>query len=292
MVVPSFDTTVWVTTAGPGILGSFDVGPEGAERRLYQGRARSRCHLPSGEEDRLMASETNEKDSILPARYETASVPPNWRVDPSPRGRRMPMAEEKKPKIDLKARLGKKTVSAPTGGAVPPPVGLPRQVPAPPFATANRPKVDASNPYAAISADQAPKRAEPAAIKVEMSQEVVEAQKKGRSRVIALAGVTAVLGGFIGFAVGSGVERGKAAGAAVTGAEDLVKDVEKANEQAEALAEILKSAQGKLKDNKYPAEEVQKLGGVDIGFSGANLTGKGIGRFKPEVVNLLISFAS
>ncbi len=32
------------------------------------------------------------------------------------------MAEEKKPKIDLKSRLGKKTVSAPSGPTIPPPV--------------------------------------------------------------------------------------------------------------------------------------------------------------------------
>jgi hypothetical protein len=36
------------------------------------------------------------------------------------------MSEQKKPKIDLKARLGKKTVAAPTGPAIPPPVGIPK----------------------------------------------------------------------------------------------------------------------------------------------------------------------
>jgi hypothetical protein len=204
------------------------------------------------------------------------------------------MAEEKKPRIDLKARLGKKTVSAPTG-SIPPPVGLPKPggIPAPPFGSGpSRPKVDASNPYAAISADQAPVRNEPAAIKVELSEEVVAHQRRGRSKLIAAAAITFVVGAFLGYALGGSVERGKSAETAVSGAGDLVKEVDAANAKVDELAEVLKNAQAKLKDNKYPADEVQKLGGIDIPFSGANLAGKGIGRFKPEVVTALINFAS
>lgn len=207
------------------------------------------------------------------------------------------MAEEKKPKIDLKSRLGKKTVSAPSGPTIPPPVGLPRPaVPAPPFGSSPsqpaRPAVDASNPYAAISADQAPARSEPQAIKIEMTEEVVAAQKKGRAKVVVLAAITAVIGGLIGYAFGGSLERGKSAEAAVTGAEELAKEVQDASSKIDELAEVLKSAQGKLKDSKYPDEEVQKLGAIDIPFKGANLTGKGIGRFKADIVNMLISFAS
>ncbi|MEZ4223876.1 MAG: hypothetical protein R3B13_23200 [Polyangiaceae bacterium] len=206
------------------------------------------------------------------------------------------MADEKKPRIDLKARLGKKTVTAPGGPSVPPPVGLPKPsgIPQPPFAAPGRekPKIDPSNPYAAIHADQAPARAEPQAIKVEMSEEVVAAQKKGRGKIIALAGVAAVVGGLVGYAVGSGVERGKGAEKALTGAADLAKEVDEANAKVEELADVLKSARDKLGDGKYPSDEVQKLGGIDVPFSGASLTGKGIGRFKPEIVTLLITFAS
>lgn len=205
------------------------------------------------------------------------------------------MAEEKKPKIDLKARLGKKTVTAPGGPSIPPPVGLPKPgVPAPPFGSTAppRPKVDASNPYSAISAEQAPARAEPQAIKIEMSEEVVQAQKKGRAKVVALAMVTAAVGGLVGYAVGSGVERGKGADKALAGASDLAKEVEETNVKIEELAEVLKNAREKLGNNKYPEEEVSKLGGIDIPFNGASLTGKGIGRFKPEIVTMLITFAS
>jgi uncharacterized protein YcfJ len=203
------------------------------------------------------------------------------------------MAEEKKPKIDLKARLGKKSVSGPGGGgAIPPPVGIPKPgvVPAPPFGK-QAPKVDASNPYAAISADQAVRK-EPAAIKVEMSDEVVAAQRKGKAKVVALAGVAAVVGGLIGFAFGGRLEAAKSAEAAVAGAEELTDQVDKANQEIESLAETLKTAREKLQQNKYPAEEVSKLGEINIPFTGADLTGKGIGRFKADIVTMLITFAS
>lgn len=206
------------------------------------------------------------------------------------------MAEEKKPKIDLKARLGKKTVSVPaTSGSIPPPVGIPKPpgIPAPPFGS-SRParKIDATDPYAALSAEHVPARAEPKAIKVELSEEVVQAQKKARSRIIGLAVVTAFVGGIIGFAYGSSSERGKSAQQALAGAGELAKQVEAANAEIEKLAEVLKSAKQKLSGNKYPEEEIQKLGGIDIPFAGANLTDKGIGRFKPALVTLLVSYAS
>ena len=88
------------------------------------------------------------------------------------------------------------------------------------------------------------------------------------------------------------MERGKGADKALAGASDLAKEVDEANAKVEELADVLKSARAKLGDNKYPAEEVQKLGGIDVPFSGASLTGRGIGRFKPQVVTMLITFAS
>ncbi len=207
------------------------------------------------------------------------------------------MADEKKPKIDLKARLGKKTVTTTGGPSVPPPVGLPRPsgIPAPMFgqsAGPQRPKIDASNPYSSISADQAPVRAEPAAIKVEMSEEIVQAQKKGRAKVVVLALVTAAIGGLVGYTVGGGVERGKGATAALEGAEALAKEVDESNIEIEKLADALKGAREKLSSGKYPAEEVASLGGINVPFSGASLAGKGIGRFKPDIVTMLISFSA
>src|SRR4029078_10812628 len=111
-----------------------------------------------------------------------------------------------KPKTDLKARLGKKSVAGPTGGPpIPPPVGIPKPPvmggmgggiggvsrSAPPPA-----QIDPSNPYAAVEAHHAPARvAEQKAIKVEMSEEVVEGQRKAQRRSMMLG---VLLSGFVG----------------------------------------------------------------------------------------------
>ncbi len=208
------------------------------------------------------------------------------------------MAEEKKPKIDLKARLGKKTVTASGGPSIPPPVGIPKPsgVPVPPFGAGPSrpaaPRVDASDPYASISADAAPVRNEPQAIKVEMSEEVVAAQKKGRTRVIVLAVVTAIVGGGVGFAFGSGHERDKQAQAALAFAQDLIKKVDTANAEVTKLADTLKAAKAKLSDNKYPEAEVKALGAINVPFEGIELANGGIGRFPPRLIAQLIAFAS
>ena len=210
------------------------------------------------------------------------------------------MAEEKKPKIDLKARLGKKSVTGPSGGSgsIPPPVGIPKPagIPAPPFgstATKSRPapRIDASDPYAAIEAQAAPVRAEPAAIKIEMSDEVRQAQARGRGKVMILAGVTAVVGGLVGFTFGGSVEKGKGTEAALDGAKLLIADIEKANAEVTKLAETLKGAREKLGKGEYPEEAVTALGSINIPFKGANLAGKSIGRFKADIVSNLIDYA-
>lgn len=202
------------------------------------------------------------------------------------------MADERKPKIDLKSRLGRKTVSSPSGPSIPPPVGVPRSsIPVPPFATqTSGPKVDASDPYASVTASAAPPQQQ--AIRVEMSEEVVQAQKRSRGKFIGAALVAAVIAGGVGFAVGGANERSGTADVALQGAQDLAKEVDEANGVADQIAEVLGSAQKKLSNSEYPEEEVSKLGGLRIPFEGVNLTGKGIGRFKGSVVTMLISYTS
>jgi hypothetical protein len=210
--------------------------------------------------------------------------------------------EQKKPKIDLKARLGKKSVSGPPGGqAIPPPVGIPKPpsmmgaMPGamrPSSSPSAPPRVDAGDPYAAIEAHHAPRAAEPKAIKVEMSEEVVQAQKKGRARILVAVGIAAGIAGVIGFAFGSGYQRGEGAKVAIEGAQTLVKEVDAANNEARKLDEILGAAGEKLGQGESPAEEDSKLGEINVPVEGANLTGTGIGRFKPAVVTMLISFTN
>ena len=221
--------------------------------------------------------------------------------------------EDKKPKIDLKSRLGKKTVSSPAVGSIPPPAGMPAgmgvpkpsvpvpvanpsRVPAPPFASVPQaaavPRVDASNPYGAMAPQAAPVRAAPTAITIEMDDEFVRAQKSGRSKVLILALVTAAIGAGLGFAGGGISERNKAADAAVVGAGELSTKVEATTKKAAELADILKSAKEKLSKATFPDEEVSKLGAVNLPFSAADLNGKGIGRFNAATLSMLIDFST
>jgi hypothetical protein len=244
---------------------------------------------------------------------------------------------EQKPKIDLKARLGKKTVSTPAaGGSIPPPQqgvspsaipggmqqpggmhggmqhggmqqpamqrpAMPRPsappqmtpsgVPVPPFAAQSRP-VDASNPYGAMQPQAAPARARPQEIRIEMGEEVMAARRAGRKKVLFLALVAFGVGGAVGFTAGGGSERAKGAEAAIVGAQDLIKDIDKSNAEVKKLADTLKAAKEKLAKNTFPEGEVSALGSINIPFSGKNLAGKGIGRFKPEIVAMLIEYAN
>jgi hypothetical protein len=151
--------------------------------------------------------------------------------------------------------------------------------------------VDASNPYGAIAPSMQP-RAQSAAIRIDMSDDVMRAQKGGKTKVLVLAIITALIGGFVGFTLGGASERGKGTDAAIEGAKELVKDVDAANAKITELADTLKSAREKLSKAQFPDEEVSKLGALNIPFAGSNLAGKGIGRFKSDVLTMLVDFAS
>ncbi len=204
------------------------------------------------------------------------------------------MAEEKKPKIDLKARLGTRAVVAQGGPAVPPPVGIPK--PSLPGMTRSYPpgpRVDASDPYSSISAAEASAgKMEAQSITVEMSPEVLAAQKRGRGRMMVGIAVAAAVGGLLGFAFGDRSASLKSAKAAVVGAKELLGDVDKANTQVVQLADTLKAAMESLRDNKYPEAQVKALGDVTIPFDGGTMAGKGMGRFNSTTQAMLIQYAS
>jgi hypothetical protein len=151
--------------------------------------------------------------------------------------------------------------------------------------------VDASNPYGAMSPALAPVVA-PATIRFEMSDEVMNAQKGGKTKIMMLALATAVIGGFVGFTLGGLSEKGKGTDAAVEGAKSLSKEVDAANVKITELADLLKGAREKLTKSQYPEDEVSKLGALNIPFGGTNLSDKGIGRFKGDVLKMLVDFAS
>jgi hypothetical protein len=212
---------------------------------------------------------------------------------------------DNKPKIDLKARLGKKTVSTPAAASVPPPMAAiprppqaaqiprtPSGVPIPQFGQQAAPRVDPTDPYASMTSSVAPSR--PAAIRIEVGgEEVREAARRGRSKVLVLALITAIIGGFIGFTFGGGAERGKGAEAAVAGAKELLKIIDDSNKQITELADVIKSARSKLlQKGVYPQEEVAKLAALNIAFKSSDLADKGVGRFKRDTLTMLIDYTA
>jgi hypothetical protein len=126
---------------------------------------------------------------------------------------------------------------------------------------------------------------------VDAEEEFRAVRKSGKTKTIILAAGTAVVGGILGFAVGGLNERNSVAEVAVAGAKQLVSDIEEANKRVVELEQVVTDAGKSLKDGKYPDAEVKKLGALNVPFDGTNLAGKGIGRFKPQLLTMLINYA-
>ena len=211
-----------------------------------------------------------------------------------------------KPKIDLKARLGRRPGATPASASIPPPVGVnPPQGSGAPMSHGSG--FPASGGYAPPQPQARPsfdpmgtpvvsapsmRGASPAGLDLTFNDaELAAVQKGNRTKAIVIAAATAVVGGVLGYAVGQLNERSAVAEAAVVGAKALSAEIDAANASVGKLSELLQSAAKSLKESKYPDSEVKELGGVNIPFDGTNLAGKSIGRFKPQVITMLISYA-
>ncbi len=215
-----------------------------------------------------------------------------------------------KPKIDLKARLGRKSAAAQspaTGGSIPPPVSMHNPLsgaPAPagsPFASAPPQGHVASAPVAsfdamgvpAVQAAPAPQMGVGGGGAFEMDADFAAAQRgSGVKKAVAVALAAAAVGLGLGWAMGSGSERDKSAQLALSGSRAIAKDVGAANAEAQKLSDVLTEAMKALKEGKFPEEQVQALGGINIPFDGTNLANRGMGRFKPRLTTMLIAYAS
>ena len=215
-----------------------------------------------------------------------------------------------KPKIDLKARLGKRPGGTPASASIPPPVGV-NQGPGPaanpmvggmpsgqggyaapggyPSAQSARPSFDAMG-VGSVQAP-APIRAPSVPTAVDTEEEFRAVRKSSQTKSIVLAVGTAVVGGVLGFAVGGLSERNSVAEVAVAGAKSLASDIDAANKKVVELEQVVTAAGKALKDGKYPDAEVKALGALNVPFDGTNLAGKGIGRFKPQVLTMLINYS-
>ncbi|EYF03676.1 hypothetical protein [Chondromyces apiculatus] len=233
------------------------------------------------------------------------------------------MADDNKPKktkIDLKARLGKTTMtgvggvplpapgpsapgsgppsdpgagaspapaaspsvrpSAPGGGGIAPPPGISPGIPLPPFAQQR-----------AAAAQPAPKpTAVQQTIKVEVGEEVEQERKKANKRAGIYAALAAVLGIGMGFIVGGAKERGERGQKAVNDAVVLEKDMKTANDKLREMNDKLTAAGQELGAKTFPKTFAQDLSGMNIPFEASNLAGKQIGSLPPNIVKRLFDY--
>jgi hypothetical protein len=241
------------------------------------------------------------------------------------------MADDKakKTKIDLKARLGKSTLTgmAPPGavplpvpgsqpGVVPPPPdsGQGGSIPAGPTSTpiAAAPSVRPPSgiapppgispgiplpPFGPRPVQSAPAPApKPTAaqqtIKVEMGEEIEQHRSTARRNALLAAVAGALVGGLIGFVAGGSSEKGGRVKEAAKGAALLEKDVREAAKKMKDLDDALTEAGTKISNKAFPDDLAATLAGINVPFDATNFEGKYVGSLPSKVLRPLLSFTS
>jgi hypothetical protein len=174
-----------------------------------------------------------------------------------------------------------------------PGLGGPTSIPAPPFGPTPSfaPSPNFGAPAMGSPMGQPSAAARRQDIKIEMGEEVLQAQKKQGSRYKVLAIGAALVGVVLGVVFGDGMARRRSQNIALEGAKILAGEVDKANGEIEKLADVLKKAKLSLGEGQFPEADVGQLGGINIPFDGTYLVGKGIGLMPADVNRLLVRFA-
>jgi hypothetical protein len=224
------------------------------------------------------------------------------------------MADDRKPKIDLKSRLQK--MGAP-GAATPPPPGLgsvpvpaapamppamrsgpsltpvpppaasvppPSGIPKPMMPSTRAPTLDANNPLAAVVQPfknvQAPHAQHQALIQqpqtIEIDEGAVRQARSGAFKKGIVAGcILGLAFGVLGYLGGSANTQSAARAQGVRDAHDLSADMSKAKDALEALkGKIQDGGKSLVGDRKFPADLAQQLASVNVDFGGDKLFGR------------------
>jgi hypothetical protein len=225
------------------------------------------------------------------------------------------MAEERKPKIDLKARLGKTAtpppvgvtpVGAPPGGGAPVPIPVPRQsappgvpVGPPPSFGSQPPKIDPTNPLAAVAVPYRPPPtaapayaapAQPQRIEVD-EMAVQQASRSALKRGVVIGGILALVLGGIGWVAGGASQQSSDRVKSHNDAKELSDDVGKARDALKSLADKVEGGIKTLHDDrKFPETLSTELGGINVDFDGSKLAGRRFSGFPAETAHDLVEF--
>jgi hypothetical protein len=229
------------------------------------------------------------------------------------------MADEKKPKIDLKARLGKAAVGGaapPAAGGIPVPAATPIPtaggnaiptpapaggLPVPPGIPVGPPPafkspgiaLDPSNPLAAAVAPKqsAKPAAPPQPQRIEVDELTVQEARKGARKQGLLAGVLfGVVLATIGYIMGGAQETNKGRAQSVTHARSLAEDVTKSKAQLNSLADKLENGRTVLAQRKFPDSLAKDLSGINVDFDGSKLAGVRFSGFSQDTTTGLIEY--
>lgn len=226
------------------------------------------------------------------------------------------MAEERKPKIDLKSRLQK--MGAPPGATPPPPVagGVPASgvvpggraatVPAPasmppgmgrPNATGRPPPVAAAmaSPLAAVAQPftvPGAAVAMPQPQRIEMDEGVVRQARSSSFKRGLMVGV--VFGGLLlglGWVAGNAASQGAGHAQGVHDAHDLAGDILKAKDSLDQLKQkLLDGGKSLIADRKFPTDLGQQLAGMNVDFAGDKLFGRRFSGVPADTTRQLFDF--
>lgn len=236
-----------------------------------------------------------------------------------------------KKKIDLKARLGKSTLTGMTapmgalpipgspgsGSGLPPPessqgaapssapstglapIPAPRPSVHPALGIAPPPGMSPGIPLPPFAQAQRPapvKEAKPTAaqqtIKVEVGEEVHAERKKSTRNAAIAAFVGALVGLGLGWVAGGSSEKGDRSKAAARGAGLLEKDIKTAGDKMKELDEKLTEASTKMNAKEFPEALVTSLGALNIPFDATNLDGKNIGGLSSKMLRSVLAYTS
>jgi hypothetical protein len=211
------------------------------------------------------------------------------------------MAEDKKPKIDLKSRLQKMGPAAATPPpvavapvpppsasrpppampipppSVPPPSGIPR----PPVGVQSAAALDPNNPLAAVAQGFRPSSrpaapALPQAQRIEVDEGAVQQARSGARKqglVIGLV-IAAALGG-LGWVGGNASNQSAGRAQGVQSAHDLAGDLVKAKASLDQIKDALTKGADQLRnEKKFPADLANNLRGMNVDFGGDKLAGR------------------